>query len=45
MHGNRLSDNEAIADQLSHGLSGVRILDFAALGGIEPDLALTTADD
>ena len=45
MHGNWLSDDEAIADQLSDGLSGVCILDFAALGGVEPDLALTTAND
>ena len=45
MHGNWLSDDEAITDQLSDCLSGVRILDLVALGGIKPDLALTTADD
>ena len=44
MHGDGLSDDEAIADQLSDGLSRVGILDFAALGRIEPDLALSAAD-
>lgn len=45
MHGNGLSDDEAITDQLSDGLSRVCILNLAAFGGVEPNLALTTADD
>lgn len=45
MHGNWLSDDEAIANQFSDRLSGIRILDLVALGGIKPNLALTTADD
>jgi len=45
VHGDWLSNNESIADQLSDGLAGVRILDFAALRWVKPDLALTTADD
>lgn len=45
VHGNGLSNNEAIADQLSDGLSRIGILNFVALRGIKPDLALSTADD
>lgn len=45
MHGNGLADDEAICDELSDGLAGVGIGDFAGLVGIEPDLALSAADD
>lgn len=45
MHGDRLSDDEAICDKLADGLAGVGIGDFAGLIGIEPDLALSTAND
>ena len=45
MHSNWLSDDQTIADQLADRLARVGILDFAALGRIEPDLALAAADD
>lgn len=45
MHGDGLSDNEAICDELSDGLAGVGIGDLAGLIGIEPDLALSAAHD
>jgi hypothetical protein len=45
VHGHRLADDEAIADQLSDGLSGVGIGDFVHFVGIEPDLALSAAHD
>ena len=45
MHGDRLADDEAICDELSDCLAGVGVGDFAGLVGIEPDLALSTADD
>jgi len=45
VHGNGLSDDEAICNELSDGLAGVGVRDLAGLIGIEPDLALSAADD
>jgi hypothetical protein len=45
VHGNGLADDEAICNELADGLAGVGVRDFAGLIGIEPDLALSTADD
>jgi len=45
MHGDGLADDEAIADELADGLAGVGIGDLVDLVGIEPDLALSTAND
>jgi len=45
VHGDGLSDDEAICDELSDGLAGVSIRDFAGLIGIKPDLALSAAND
>ena len=45
MHGDRLSDDEAICNELSDSLAGVGVGDLAGLIGIEPDLALSAADD
>lgn len=45
VHGDRLSDDEAIGDELSNRLARVGIGDLARLIGIQPDLALAAADD
>lgn len=45
VHGDRLADDEAIADQLSDCLTRIGIGDFADFVGVEPDLAFATADD
>ena len=45
MHGDGLSDDKAICNELSDGLARVGVGDFTGLVGIEPDLALSTADD
>ena len=45
MHGDGLSDDEAICNELSDSLAGVGVGDLAGLIGIEPNLALSTADD
>ena len=45
VHRNRLADDEAIADELTDGLARVGVADFVGLVRVEPDLALTTADD
>lgn len=45
MHGDRLADDEPIADQFSDRLARVGVGDFVDLVGIQPDLALATADD
>ena len=45
MHGDGLSDNETICNELSDGLAGVGVGDLAGLIRIEPDLALSAADD
>lgn len=38
-------DDEAIADELADGLAGVGIRNLADFVGVEPDLALSAADD
>ena len=43
--GNRLADDEAIANELADGLAGVGVGDFVNLVGVEPDLALSAADN
>jgi hypothetical protein len=43
--GDGLSDDKAIGDELSDGLTRVGVGDLALLVGVEPDLALATADD
>lgn len=45
VHGDGLSDDEAIGDQLSDRLAGVGVCDFARLVGVQPDLALAAAND
>ena len=45
VHGDGLSDDEAICNELADGLAGVGIGDLAGLIGIEPDLALSAADN
>jgi len=45
VHGDGLADDEAILDELADGLAGVGVGDFAGLVGVEPDLALSAADD
>ena len=45
MLGDGLSDDEAIGDKLSDRLAGVGVGDLGRLVRVEPDLALTTADD
>ena len=45
VHGDGFADNEAICDEFSDGLTGVGVGDLAGLIGIEPDLALSAADD
>ena len=45
MHGDGLSDDEAIGDQLADGLAGVGVGDLADLIGVEPDLALAASED
>jgi hypothetical protein len=44
VHGDGLADDEAIGDELADGLAGVGVGDFVDLVGIEPNLALSTAD-
>ena len=45
VHGNGLTDDKPVAHQLSDGLAGVGIADFADLVGVKPDLALAASDD
>lgn len=45
MHGDGFADNEAIGNEFADGLAGVGIADFVDLVRIEPDLALSTAND
>ena len=44
MHGNGLADDEAIANKFADGLAGIGVGDFVHFVGIEPDLALATAN-
>lgn len=45
VHGHGLADDEAIGDELADGLARVGVGDLVDLVGVEPDLALTAADD
>lgn len=45
VHRDGLVDDQAIADEFSDGLAGVRGGDFVDLIGIKPDLAFTAADN
>lgn len=45
VHGDGLADDEAIGDELADGLARVCVGNLAGLVGVEPDLALTAADD
>jgi hypothetical protein len=45
VHGDRLSDDQAIDNELSDSLARVGIANFVDLVGIEPDLALSAADN
>lgn len=45
VHGDGLSDDEAIGDELADRLAGVGVGDLADLVGVEPDLALTAVED
>lgn len=45
VHGDWLADDEAIGNELADGLTGVGVGDFAGLVGVEPNLALSAADD
>lgn len=40
-----LSDDEAIGDELADGLARVGVGNLALLAGIQPDFALTAAND
>ena len=44
VHGDGLLDDEAIADELADGLTGVGVGDLGHLIGVEPNLALAAAD-
>lgn len=44
VHGDGLADDEAIADELADGLTGVGVGDLIHLIGVEPNLALAAAD-
>jgi hypothetical protein len=45
MHSCRLANDKAIGDQLADGLTGVRVTDFVDFIRVEPNLALSTAND
>lgn len=45
VHGDWLADDEAIGNELADGLARVGVADLADLVGVEPDLALTAAND
>jgi hypothetical protein len=45
VHGDGLADDEAIGDELADGLAGVGVGDFAHFVGVEPDLALSAANN
>lgn len=45
MHGDGLADDEAIANELADGLTGVGVRDLADFVGIEPDLALAAPNN
>lgn len=45
VHGDGLSDDEAIGNELADRLAGVGVGDLVDLVGVEPNLALTAAED
>ena len=45
VHGDWLADDEAIGNELADGLARVCVGDFVNLVGVEPDLALSAAND
>jgi hypothetical protein len=45
VHGDGLANNEAILDELADGLTGVGVGNLTGLVGVEPDLALSAADN
>lgn len=45
VHRDLFADDKAIGDELADGLAGVGVRDFAGLIGVEPDLALSAAND
>lgn len=45
VHRHGLADDEAIGNELADGLARVGVGDLALLVGVEPNLALTAADD
>jgi hypothetical protein len=45
VHGDGLADDEAILDELADGLAGVGVGNLTGLVGVEPDLALSAADN
>ena len=45
MHGDLLANDEAIGHELADCLAGVGVGDLIHLIGVEPDLALATAND
>ena len=44
VHGDRLADDEAIADEFADRLARIGVGDFVDFIGIEPDLALAAAN-
>jgi hypothetical protein len=45
VHGDGLADDEAIGDELADRLTGVGVGDLVDFVGVEPDLALSAADN
>jgi hypothetical protein len=45
VHGDWLADDEAILDELADSLAGVGVGDFVDFIGVEPNLALSAAND
>lgn len=45
MHSDLLADDETVGHELADCLAGVGVGDFVHFIGVEPDLALTAADD
>jgi hypothetical protein len=45
VHGDGLADDEAIVDELADRLAGVGVGDLVHFVGVEPDLALSAADN
>jgi hypothetical protein len=45
VHDHGFADDEAIVDELSDCLAGVRVADLAHFVWVQPDLALAAAED